>query len=83
MLTLFSNEERIIFNAYSKIKLGEAYYIFGNGTYNINIICIEGNKVSFPITSNKTMTLRNTQFAKVITDNLDSIPDYDGELKEI
>ena len=29
------------------------------------------------------MTLRNTQFAKVITDNLDSIPDYDGELKEI
>lgn len=83
MLTLFSNEERIIFNAYSKIKLGEAYYIFGNGTYNINIICIEGNKVSFPITSNKTMTLINTRFAKVITDNLDSIPDYDGELKEI
>ena len=54
-----------------------------NVTYNINIICVEGDKVSFPIANHKTMTLTNTQFAKFITDNLDIIPDYDGELKEI
>lgn len=83
VLTLFSDEAKINFNAYSKIKVGETYYIFGNGTYNVNIICVEGDKVSFPITNHKTMTLTSTQFVKFITDNLDIIPDYDGELKEI
>lgn len=83
VLTLSSDEAKINFNAYSKVKVGETYYIFGNGTYNINIICVKGDKVSFPIAKHKTMTLTNTQFAKFITDNLDIIPDYDGELKEI
>lgn len=82
-LIISLDDEKINFKVYSMTKVGNTHYIFGNGSYNIHVICVEGDKVSFPIAKNRTMTLTDAQFAKSIINNFDSIPSYNGEFKEI
>lgn len=69
---------KINFNVFEKVVIDDKTFIIGNGSNNVNCICVYDNKICIPVSNYKKIMIESNKLSSYILNAVEDVPASDS-----